>query len=235
MSASPSPFARLGAALRSFGGGLTGLVYPELCLGCEGRLGDTDLPVCPTCLRGLPRAGDDIAGLLAGAPVRRAVALWTFDPRGTVRRVQHALKYGGRPRLGAPLGRLLGRAYTEAAGTRPDLVVPVPLARLRFLERGYNQAEGLAEGVADAIGAAVERDVLVRSRDTQRQATLSKALRRQNVEGVFALAPGVEVAGWRVLLVDDVTTTGATLAAAARPLAEAGATVDVAALAIAGA
>ncbi|MEM6288853.1 MAG: ComF family protein [Bacteroidota bacterium] len=182
MSASPSPFARLGAALRSFGGGLTGLVYPELCLGCEGRIGESDLPVCTSCLRGLPFAQNDgIADLLAETPIDRAVALWTFDPGGTVRRVQHALKYGGRPRLGAPLGRLLGRAYTEAAGTRPDLVVPVPLARLRFLERGYNQAEGLAEGVGDAIGAAVERDVLVRSRDTQRQATLSKALRRQNV------------------------------------------------------
>lgn len=213
---------------------MAGLVYPVLCLGCEGRLDAGGLPVCPACLRDLPRVPEaDAAALFAEAPVERAVPLWAFDPGGTVRRVQHALKYGGRPSLGHPLGRLVGQAYAETGGSRPDLVVPVPLARLRLLERGYNQAEPLAEGAAEALGSLVEPDVLVRVRETARQATLSKTDRRRNVDGVFELAPGVEVAGWRILLVDDVLTTGATAAAAARPLAEAGALVDVAALALA--
>ena len=167
----------------------------------------------------------------------RAVALWGFDAGGTVQRVQHALKYRGRPSLGVPLGRLLGQAFArEVPGWRPDLVMPVPLSRLRELERGYNQSSGLASGAAEALGALTSGSVLVRTRPTQSQTTLALAQRWANVDGAFALAPEASggLAGRRVLLVDDVLTTGATLLAAARPLHDAGAEVGVIALAHAG-
>lgn len=231
----PPPLAPL-RALRTFAHGLAGLVYPSLCLGCERRLPRPDHALCPACLRGLPRPEPGLAAAaLADAPVRRAAALWTFDPGGTVRRVQHALKYGGRPSLGRPLGRLVGRVVAGEGGPAVDLVVPVPLARVRSLERGYNQAAGLAEGAADVLGAAVAPDLLRRTRPTLRQSRLARADRRANVAGAFALADGAGVSGLRVLLVDDVLTTGATLAASAQTLADAGATVDVAVLALAGA
>ena len=221
------------AGLRALGSGLASLVYPALCLGCEQRLGASALALCPTCLRGLPRADAGLVdAALAEAPVERAVALWRFDPGGTVRRVQHALKYGGRPSLGEPLGRLIGQAAVEA-GAAPHVVAPVPLGRTRRLERGYNQAAGLATGVAEVLGVPDEPDLLVRTRSTQKQSSLARSARRSNVDGAFALGRGVSVAGLRVLLVDDVMTTGATLAAAARTLVEAGAVVDVAALALA--
>ena len=215
---------------------MRGLVYPELCARCDRRVpAPAALPVCPTCLTQMPRpAEDEVPARLAELPggheiANGAVALWRFDDGGAVQRVQHALKYGHRPGLGPPLGRLLARAVPEG----PDAVVAVPLARTRELERGYNQSAALAAGVAERLGVPALRGALVRDRATRSQTDLARAERWRNVEGAFRVAEPGAVAGRRVVLVDDVMTTGATLLAAAAPLQAAGATVTVAVLALA--
>lgn len=232
---SPGPLA----VLRRTGRALLTLVYPPLCLGCEARLPDPEpaVSLCDACLHALPRADDALLrDRLAHVPggsdaFEHVFALWVFDAGGAIQHVQHAVKYRNRPTLGLRLGELIGQGLREAGAPRPDLVVPVPLHRVRALERGYNQSERLAQGIAAGVGAPVGDGVLVRRHATRTQTALDRQARWRNVSGAFAVATAGAVAGRRVLLVDDVMTTGATVVAAARPLLAAGATVDLALLA----
>lgn len=139
-----------------------------------------------------------------------------------------AVKFQGKTSLGYDLGR---RAARELAGElgAPVAVVPVPLSRRRRRERGYNQAEAVARGVADALGLPLYLHWLERTRETLPQTDLRRRARQENVRGAFRAPP--RSAG-RVLLVDDVMTTGATLEAAARALRRAG-TAEVVGLTLA--
>jgi ComF family protein len=138
---------------------------------------------------------------------------------GAARSAIHALKYRGQRRLAAPLAYRLAEAALRA-GAQVDVIIPMPLHVARRRERGYNQAALLARPLARALGAPVNERALVRIRATQPQTRLNHVDRRANVAGAFALANSAArtLAGRRIALVDDVTTTGATLEAAAEAL-----------------
>jgi len=144
----------------------------------------------------------------------------------------HALKYGGSPQLAGPFGERMARAWQDGAPDwAADLVAPVPLHATRQRERGYNQSERLATVVARVIGSPLERAAMARQRATAQQAQLDRNARQANVAGAF-FAQAARVSGRRVLVIDDVYTTGATLRACADALYRAGA-ADVAALTLA--
>lgn len=166
---------------------------------------------------------------------QQVTGLWMFDEGGTVQRLQHRLKYGNVPTLAEALGRRLGRALAQDGVDRAyDAIVPVPLSPTRRLERGYNQSAFLAQGIAQAFGQPhiAAPDALVRTRRTRSQTSLSRADRWANVSGAFRVS-SPQWEGRRVLLVDDVLTTGATLTAAAQALITQGARIDVAVFAVA--
>ncbi len=139
---------------------------------------------------------------------------------GTLRTLIHLFKYAGMKPLVKPLGRYLERAIPVDSGF--DIVVPVPLHWRKRWKRGFNQAELLAREVAGRRGFQMVR-ALRRVKASDAQAGLSKTARRSNVQGAFQVRQSPTLAGQRVLLVDDVMTTGATAGACARALKRAGA------------
>jgi ComF family protein len=209
-----------------------------LCAPCWSELTFMAPPFCACC--GYPFELDFGAGAegdLCGAclrdppPFARARAVLRYDDasRPLILGLKHGDKTHGVPAFGAWLNRAAGPLAADA-----DLVVPVPLHRWRLFRRRYNQAALLAKAVAGAGGLACAPDLLVRRRATKSQGRMSRSGRRANVRGAFAVAPRhrARLAGARVLLVDDVMTTGATVEAATRCLLRAGAgVVDVLTLA----
>ena len=170
------------------------------------------------------RRGACASAATRGGQVALAGLLVAARYEGAARQVIWALKYQGQRRLAEPLGGLLAHAANRLAA-HVALVLCVPLHATRRRERGYNQAELLARVCGRRLGLPVRPDLLERVRATPPQVGLSAADRRTNVAGAFATTARAPAAlsGRSVLLVDDVSTTGATLTAAATPLLEAGA------------
>ncbi len=206
-----------------------------LCAGCWRELNFIAVPHCACC--GLPFDYDAGDGALCGACSRappvfaRARAALTYDDAS--RRLIIAFKHGDETHAARPFGRWVAAAAGPLLRDA-DLVAPVPLHRRRLFRRRYNQAALLAQAVAEAGGVAAVLDLLVRRRPTPSQGGRSRAGRLANVRGAFAVAPrhARRLDGRRVLLVDDVMTTGATADACAKALVRAGAAaVDVLTLA----
>ncbi|HEY7849534.1 MAG TPA: ComF family protein [Ktedonobacterales bacterium] len=203
-----------------------GLTGSPLCAACRSAIRQPPAPRCARCDQPLSAATgrqcascDALARLPAPPALERIVVASVYE--GAVGSAIRALKFRKQRRLAQPLGRLLADAAVRA-GLSGDLIIPMPLHRGRRRERGYNQATLLARPLASALRAPLYDGALARIRATRPQTRLSRDARRANVAGAFALTGGPVavslLAGKRILLVDDVTTTGATLDAAAEAL-----------------
>lgn len=206
-------------------------LLPPRCVGC-GRRGHEICPQCwedsrplapPLCPRcSVPSEGGRPCRQCAGRvhPTHAILARYPFE--GAIRSALVALKYGSRTRLAPHLASALEAALTA----RPiafDLVVPVPLSIGRLRARGHNQSELLAQALAMQLDVEVAPSALQRQQETRPQTGLSARERSINVRGAFTAISGAYLEGRRVLLVDDVCTTGATLDACAQALRDAGA------------
>lgn len=190
------------------------------CADCEHSLTWFSKTACPSCGRPLPAAGLGCAWCGDDArPLKEIRAVCAFE--GAAREAIHALKYEGMFGVAKPLARLMAERFPPWT-QMPDLVIPIPLHPERVRERGYNQATLLARLLCEQLSLDLDEGLLQRTRHTRPQVGLDRVQRRRNVAGAFA-TNGEPVEGRRVLLVDDVCTSGATLAAAAEALLEKGA------------
>ena len=203
----------------------------SLCAACWIKLAHLEEPVCN--ILGTPFAYDQGEGAVSPAAAaeprawHRARAAVAYDD--VSRPLAQGLKFHDRHEAGLLMARMMARAGRHLLAST-EVIVPVPLHRIRLWQRRFNQSAFLALKLAGASGKPFRGDVLLRARSTPPQVGLDAVARRKNVKGAFAVAPeqGAALVGRNVLLVDDVMTTGATAGACAAALREAGAAqVDV--------
>ncbi len=196
------------------------------CPACAGDIRYIAAPICPACGAPAPEGAgaETLCGDCLTAPkpfhLARSVAVFA----GVLLEIIHRFKYRRHPELGRFLGRLMTERACAGVQVRDySVIVPVPLHVRRLRERGFNQSLLLARAVAARYGVPVDFLSLKRERDTPPQTTMGRRERQANIRGAFRVADGNIIRDRSVLLIDDVYTTGSTLAECARALLDSGA------------
>jgi ComF family protein len=204
------------------------LFYPSYCLACENALVKGEESVCTKCILEMPRTDYHLnidnpfkKKLEGRVQVKHVMAFFKFAKESRVQHLLHALKYKNHPEIGVTLGRVYGHDLATA-GFRDqfDFIVPVPLHLSRKATRGYNQSYEFAKGLSEVLEIPIKEEIIERIVKTQTQTSKTRLNRWENVNEVFKILDPEEVRGKRILLIDDVITTGATLEACAIVLQE---------------
>jgi len=211
---------------RSYLADFVSLLFPELCAACRESLVANEHLLCTDCRFNLPytnfhlQADNIVARQFWGKiNIEAAFALFYFNKGGKIQNMLHQLKYNGQQQIGNLLGNIAGgQLIKNEIFNNVDYIIPVPLHKKRFRERGYNQSTRFAEGLADKLNAVVEEGNLVRVKSTETQTHKSRFARFENMQEVFRVINPEKLKGKHVLLVDDVVTTGSTLEACGEQL-----------------
>lgn len=218
-------------------------VFPSQCVCCGDVLVRGERYVCLTCLGNLRHTHFSAINdnpverrLATRIPIVYATAMLHFQRGNTVQSLVHSMKFNGSAELCIHMGRQLGLELLRSARFDDvDLLVPVPLHWTRRLTRGYNQSELLCRGISQTFGRQVNTTALKRRRYTRKQSRRHASDRERNVSGAFGLRHPDQLSGHHILLVDDVMTTGATLASCAQALSSVpDLSISVATLSVAG-
>lgn len=206
-------------------------ILPRPCVVCGRRLDIDDDVICAICDLNMPRTAfyrDPKTNLMAQQfyeklDTERCAALFYFRSHADISRTIYAMKYGGRDDIAVFLGHATAQEVMASGFFDGiDVLLPVPLSRQKQRQRGYNQSERIAQGIAEETGLPIATGAVVRTKNTKTQTHLNSMQRIDNVKDAFALADPTDIRGRHVLIVDDVVTSGATVTACAKAAMQAG-------------
>ena len=215
----------------SFWHRLLDLISPRLCVVCGQRLTVSEDVICTKCNLHLPRTDfhqdpyeNEMAKLFwHQIPVERATALLYYESHAETANILYELKYKGHPEVGEVMGRLMAKELKPSGFFDGiDGIVPIPLAKKRQRQRGYNQSLEIARGISAITSLPIYNKVVRRKAFEGSQTNKGRWERNENVEGVFELKDASAIQGKHLLMVDDVVTTGATVIACVQELCKAG-------------
>lgn len=201
------------------------LIYPDTCCCCETALAKAEMHICLSCEIALPIIIDQtIVGnkFMGKIPYHTSVALYQYAKLNSVQNLLDEIKYKNNQELALYLGQKMGKNLMDKSFDNYDGIVPVPLHLSKQKKRGYNQSELLAKGMSEACGLPIFTQLLTRTKATETQTLKQRFARWTNVETVFSANEKVQ--GMKLILLDDVLTTGATLVACAESLLKKGST-----------
>lgn len=197
---------------------LLDIIFPRHCHVCGEVLSRQEQDICLNCLYKLPKIEkihlDEIEKAFWGKCGIVSATSYIYYRKGSpYNRLLHSMKYNNRPEVGCRLAMmaaesLKGSGFLDGI----DAIVPLPLSKKKRYKRGYNQCDYIAEGVSIKSGIPVLKDCIVRTKANETQTHKSRDERWKNVEGIFSLVKPEAIEGKHILLVDDILTTGATLA-----------------------
>lgn len=212
---------------------LLDFIFPRHCIVCGDILSSGEKDICINCLVSLPLIDEqqraEIGKIFWGiVPVESAASYIYYKKGSPYNRLLHYLKYKGRPEVGVRLAVAAAKELVSAGFFDGiELIVPLPLSKKKLRQRGYNQCDYIAYGISQVTGIPVESDCVERTRANETQTHKNREERWQNVKGIFAVNNVEDLQGKHILLIDDVLTTGATLASCASSLVAAGCKVSV--------
>ncbi len=220
---------------------LIDLFFPNLCHICERKIFRSRFVVCKDCISSLSTLNDGklqdffAENFLSKNIISNFYSKYPFEKDGQLQLMIHKLKYNGISKIGIQLGRELGKDLKELDWfNRIDCLVPIPLYRIKEIERGYNQSFMICKGIQEITGIEINKELVRRIKNTKTQTLLTREERQENISNAFKMKNKTSIAGMNIAIVDDVSTTGATSSECALALLRAGAsTVSVITLAVA--
>ncbi len=225
---------------------LLSFFFPNTCIICDKSIKwnryaceacKTDIyyigrnSVCKTCYAPIPEGEVQCGACILRPPQYEKLVSCVYFKDG-IRTALHRYKFRGRSDLHSSFSNLLIERLKDIGCTDFDAVVPVPLSKERFRERGYNQSGLIAKDIASHFGAIYNKEAIFRKRHTGRQSELAHKYREANVRGAFSLGNAEALAGKHILLIDDIFTTGSTLREVSRVLSKSGCRITAATIAV---